>query len=91
MAKTKPYHYLKMYREWMEAGKMPNSGLCFYFQHDELFGLFVPSSLEEIELTTEKLPVLFWGAETYKELAQFGFGPRRQTIVLFLAAMNNEL
>lgn len=94
MKKNRPY-YLKMYRDWMKTGKLPGGwwGLCGAITgghgRDALLDLFEPSRREENELQKERTSVMCWGED---EFAQHGvFSNRRQTILLFMAAMNNEL
>lgn len=100
MKKTEPY-YLKYYALWMEAGRITErhpcrttGGLCSSEIGTEGdLCLFIPDDEDDC-----KHPDGYWA---YDELAgdlqpslfqrQYEFTPLRQTIVLFLAAMNNEL
>ena len=85
--------YLKFYYESLEAGRMPSGGLCGEFSGDELFNLMKPD-----------YPIGFWGYDSEgfwtihfpnhnsdSSIIEKSFSPLRQTIVLFCAAMNNEL
>jgi hypothetical protein len=92
MKKKKPGKYLKFYMKCMETGSLPENwddiiapvgGLCSVFYHDRLFKLFSPYPWG-------------WVGEGYvfaDDCADriFGFGGERQNVVLFMAAMNNEL
>lgn len=89
--KKKPGKYLSLYIAWMEKGRLPSNGLCHYFQDDELFNLIDP---EKGSMET------YWAYDDddhvqdtdWSEMNRwFSFNPLRQTIVLLMAAMNNEL
>lgn len=93
---NKPFYYLKMYREWMEAGRItPNtcSGLCDYFgTGDPILELMQPTEEDKDKLRSSYAGAsTYWGAETREEYLNDLFGPFRQTVLLFMAAMNNEL
>jgi hypothetical protein len=79
--------YLKFYKECMKTGRMPHSGLCMHFDGDPLFDLF---SIDQPcfrywAYDGEPIPLMF------VDYAKYKFTPFRQTIVLLMAAMNNEL
>lgn len=93
--KKKPY-YLKKYHEWMKRGALPqvstyfNGGLCGagLAKNIELFRPeYEERNAEDSSMTS------FWAdgfdTQSYRRLRDFT--PLRQTIVLFLAAMNDEL
>lgn len=87
MKKNKPY-YLKMYREWVETGLLPKDGLCESLSNCEEIKLFYPDTHEYAYM---------WGYDGNfhlppKPIGYFrGFTELRQNVILFLAAMNNEL
>lgn len=79
--------YLPLYYKWMEAGQLPEFGLCCslerYDGYDQLLLLFAPEDRWEA--------CGFWAATPGNwedELQQFT--PLRQTIVLLMAALNGE-
>jgi hypothetical protein len=83
--------YLPLYYEWLESGVLPGPGLCHIFQSDELFKLIDPDrgGLD-----------FYWGYDGEQgchgyinnyEKVERDFTPMRQNVVLFMAAMNNEL
>ena len=94
--------YLKLYEQWMITGKLPEeNGLCnefgnchnldggWDFNKHPLFELMLPDAIYS--------RTGFWASEhdnnptiPYIILAS-EFGELRQTIVLFMAAMNDEL
>jgi hypothetical protein len=92
--------YLDFYKKCMKTGYMPksslngmNNGLCGNFG-EKVMEIFEPT----IENCREYCVVSwgYWAAD--RELVMddpdywhTGFGPTRQNIILFLAAMNNEL
>jgi len=83
--------YLPLYKKWMKSGKMFYCGLCLNLPQSDDFLLFHPTYAECRHYgqlighwcnTFEDLDI----TDSYKE-----FNELRQTIVLFLAAMNDEL
>lgn len=90
--------YLDFYYKCMEAGQiLPMNdmgvGLCGYIQNYPNFKLIVPTKDDYIKLDKEDLSLAYWGSgnEVDHPENEKGFTPLRQTIVLFLAAINNEL
>lgn len=79
----------------METETLPDEGLCNslcyrgkdgFTEYDERLNLFKPIRAGDHSL--------FWGFDfdiTFKGKMSTSFGPMRQTIMLFLAAMNDEL
>jgi hypothetical protein len=78
--------YFELYEAWMEQDYFPF--LCHVFKDDELFSLFIPSEDEIIQHSKDGFANLAWGAH---ESDTSKASPLRQNIVLFLAAMNEEL
>ena len=91
--------YLSIYELWAPKGKMlpgetrDTSGLCDYFNGDPLFELMKPTVKDEEQLRHEGKSTYVWASDVgYEEDGEFfTFNPLRQTIVLFMAAMNDEL
>jgi hypothetical protein len=87
---TSESKYLKLYYEWMEY---PNHSwfLCHVFgKHDELLNLMSPNDIELDEHAADGYARYAWGSrQGDTKTAQFN--ELRQNIVLFMAAMNNEL
>jgi hypothetical protein len=83
--------YLDFYNKCMESGQLPHYGLCACFDNDSNFTLVSPEIFES--------KFMYWGndmldampAVTTTDEWQRAFNPLRQNIVLFMAAMNNEL
>lgn len=90
--KKKPY-YLKKYKEWMKSRRLPEAGLCNNLYRDKMLRLFIPYYREKQRLKRDGYCEIFWaaGVPTDSDGEFRGFTTLRQTIVLFLAAMNNEL
>lgn len=91
MAKKK---YLKFYYECMVSGLIPESrldgydnGLCGNLGK-EAMSPFVPT-MEDCN-DYHVVGYGYW-ARDHENISSLSFGPTRQNIVLFLAAMNNEL
>jgi hypothetical protein len=90
---------INLYKEWMKKGVMPDNGLCSSLKDTKYYkdiDIFIPFCEDKIILTYEKKPTFYWGnGEPYKEffLSEIGikFTPLRQTIVLLICAMHNEI
>lgn len=97
--KKKPPYYLKMYKEWLKEDHLPGLGLCGSLGspfEDALIKLFEPTDRDFSEIIRYGGDTTFWGfGSSTKEFTTFEilytFTPLRQTIVLFLAAINGEL
>lgn len=86
-------NYLDSYYKWMETEEMPDDGLCNCFISNESLELFKPNQEQVNRLRDEELSELYWGSGLhYNHPDRYSrFTELRQTIVLFMAAMNNEL
>lgn len=87
MPKKKIGQHIQFYRDCMEQTTMPNVGLCrcgmYGFISDEILNdYFTPEHFIDA--------ITFW-ASGEKGDHQHVFTPLRQTIVLFMACLNNEL
>lgn len=89
--------YLELYNEWMRLGHLPSHGLCGSVgEHDYMLSLMSPS---------KEYSPSYWGYDPEAEdiswynsymgqnpiQVMHEFTPLRQTILLFMAAMNDEL
>jgi hypothetical protein len=99
MAKRRKF--LKFFKEYF-GYDLPDNGLCFSKWHMrlhseqlQLFDLMIPSGGDSDDLDKEGLDSAYWGSGlpvTYRKWERmYSFTPLRQTIVLLLAAMNDEL
>lgn len=91
--------HLDFYITCIERGKMPTDGLCAAVTTRridmETFDLFIPTDDDFQQLNKEGKCTSYWAGD----LPDFdvspetftGFTPLRQTIVLFMAAINGEL
>jgi len=90
------HNYMQFYYQCMESGCLPDRGLCHSIGDPRRSainpGLWVFTN-KDLQLFEPIEPQLhYWGCEDYVSYdITHGFTPLRQTIVLFLAAMNNEL
>jgi hypothetical protein len=84
--------YLEFYKECMMTGFLPHAGLCACFGGSNYkFELVSPEMFES--------KFMFWGNDMLDKMPEGvtgkewhrAFTPLRQNIVLFMAAMNNEL
>lgn len=80
---------IDLYKEWMETGRMDDAGLCqismnTYWEEtfDEYFFNHIPKNSKD-----------YWGSglRINHKNEQFTFTPLRQTIVLLICAIHNEL
>lgn len=93
--------YLPLYYECMETGRLPlrddlydpNGLCCVGSVNQKSLKLFTPTSQDEKQLSLEGLCSSWWASGLSVDSSELGwsFTPLRQTIVLFLAAMNDEL
>lgn len=86
--------YLPLYKKWIISGRIPEYGLCESADdNNELCNTFYPG---------KKLIESYWGSidiwknKKYSNLIdvdriRFEFTPLRQTIILFMAAINDEI
>lgn len=81
--------YYDFYVKCMDSGEMPKYGLCGNFPFDEKLELFEPTRKNCLEYHVQ--PWYYWGSVEPGAYAAREFNETRQTIVLFLAAMNGEL
>lgn len=85
--------YLPLYHDWMERDWFPF--LCNYFdfscdeEASDLFSLFVPTKPELVKHAKEGYSHGAWGVKKYDRSGDPT--PLRQNIILFMAAMDNEL
>ena len=84
------------YEKWMETGKLPTYGLCNSLmgtEYQNTLELFIPSSRDSAELYINSLDLTYWASGlAYNDNGNFyTFTPLRQTIVLLILAMHNEL
>lgn len=88
---------IDLYKIWMKDGLLPGSGLCnsIPFEYRDTLNLFSPTEKEELELQINGQAWAYWGYEGYstdnRRIRCLGFTELRQTIVLFICAMNDEL
>jgi hypothetical protein len=81
--------YLEFYNQCVDSGWCPF--LCNHFGSAEpLFSLFVPNKQEMMEHLNDGFESFAWGSMVAEDDGQ-RFNAFRQNIVLFMAAMNNEL
>jgi len=88
---------IDLYKEWMETGEMPEMGLCGCLsetRYAENLSLFAPTEEDDIVLYKERKPTIYWGSGEEmngKTRLCYTFTPLRQTIVLLICAIHNEL
>lgn len=89
--------HLDFYKKCMLSGSLPCAGLCNNISWLDFITLelFEPTENDRRVLIKENLRVTYWAsgakATDVSDLCLTGFTPLRQTIVLFMAAINNEL
>lgn len=95
MTEKKPGKYMQFYKDCIINKRLKDFGLCSSLGGD-LLELFKPTEEDEDELANEGLSILYWASGVssnykYDNKRWFEFTPLRQTIVLFMAALNDEL
>jgi hypothetical protein len=84
---------IDLYKEWVETGKLKdrddslgNGGLCNALpkKYRDTLELFVPMNTDTYD------GGLFWAADSFRSRV-YKFGKIRQTIVLFICAIRNEI
>lgn len=88
--------YLEFYKKCMKTGRLPKSGLCGSMDSYESVNLFQgyhPQYTYNWHWGYNGEPYPVWDtiSKRMQRKIEFEFTPLRQTVVLFLAAMNNEL
>jgi hypothetical protein len=100
MAKKKIGKHLQFYKDCMKRGLLPKSGLCINTEDsggplsEELLHLFIPTEDELIKLAEKGHSTSYWGSGVITndyDILYDEFSPLRQTIVLLMACLNNEL
>ena len=102
--KTKNKKYLPLYHEWIKTGKIGQTnygqynGLCELFKNDDAWQLIEATDFETDSLRDHNIESVWWGSGFHlhvytvnPEKVKSEFTPLRQTILLFMAALNNEL
>lgn len=92
MAKDVEKKYLPLYERWCKQNRLPMPGLCASLQNDKLLDMFSPVKFNEADwywgYSGNKK---YWASEVDGIDVSLGFTPLRKTILLFMAAMNDEL
>lgn len=88
MAKSKK-KLIDLHQEWMETGQLNSSGLCYSLpkKYQKTFEWFRPDDYKMFDC---------WAADDYnpddtEREDPFTYGRIRQTIVLFICAIHNEI
>lgn len=88
---------IDLYKEWMETGELPKGGLCIALldtKYEEIIDEELSPTYEDRQtLKKEGLCTTYWASglpEDHKD-EMYGFTPLRQTIVLLICAIHNEL
>lgn len=85
--------YLKFYYDSIKNKRIPMSGLCCTFDFDDIFEEFIRPTTEELQAASDKYDTWVW-CETHRQIIHDPcgkFNELRQTVVLLMAAINNEL
>jgi hypothetical protein len=80
--------FLDFYNECHESNFCPF--LCHYYGGNTTFRLFIPNAEELRQHVIEGHPIFAWGCDG-EDSRSGEFTQLRQNIVLFCAAINNEL
>jgi len=98
MAKTiKKRSYLNLYKKWCKTGELPYAGLCcnlYPRQYEKFRNLYITNRMSGYWGYDGRNLLPLFDIKISKEKAdeiRYKFTPLRQNLILFLAAMNNEL
>ncbi len=91
-------NFIELHNEWIESGRMPNSGLCICLSgkmKTQLFDLFKPTEEELLHLVWDGFSSGYWASgvplDADSDTRYNVYTELRQNIMLLLAAMNGEL
>ncbi len=95
MTKTKKGKHLRFYINCMINNEMPHTGLCScgdnrFIDSEMLHQYFTPNDEENELLNQQNVSRMYWGSDS-ENFKLSMFTTLRQTIVLFMAAIKNEL
>ena len=83
------------YEEWDKNGKLPKNGLCFSVpsEYNESLLLFEPTKDELIELASCGMSWCYWGSglNMFDSTKEKALTPLRETIILLICAMHDEI
>jgi hypothetical protein len=85
------------YKEWVEKGRLPKEGLCESIprKYSKSLYLFEPTLNDAINLEKLDLSRTFWGSGLSVFDKHFdkchGLTPLRETIILLICAMHDEI
>jgi hypothetical protein len=83
------------YKEWLEKGELPVHGLCLSVpnEYKESLYLFVPTDDELNELVELGISGLYWasGLGMFDPNKLDALTPLRETIILLICAMHDEI
>lgn len=86
--------HLQFYIDCHKNKELPGFGLCYCARHghidSSIFELFEPTICDEDNLIAEGHDLSYW-ASGDEGINAFKFTPLRQSIILFMAAINGEL
>jgi hypothetical protein len=86
---------IEHYKEWAEKGELPDDGLCgsVPYEYIESLLLFKPTKDEFIQLTSLGMSWGYWasGLSSYDLDRYFRLTPLRETIILLICAMHDEI
>lgn len=86
---------IDLHKKWVKDLELPDYGLCHVFsnlprKYEDRFLEFSPIFTERVQLRKEGKSELYWASDNKNYLC-YEYTPLRQTIVLLICAMNNEL
>jgi len=89
---------IDLHKEWMEKGQTSENGICnevlkFQGKYYNEMQLLRPTYNDFNKISDENNCVVFWGAGLSSDNQEIckAYTPLRQTIVLLICAMNNEI
>jgi hypothetical protein len=86
---------IEHYKEWAEEGQLPDYGLCNSVpsEYEKSLLLFKPTDDELDELACLRMAVFFWasGLRIFDKNKKQALTPLRETIILLICAMHDEI
>jgi hypothetical protein len=83
------------YKEWDKEGQLPDYGLCDSIpsEYEKSLLLFKPTDAELDELESLRMAVFFWasGLSVFDVNKCRALTPLRETIILLICAMHDEI
>ena len=84
---------IELHKEWVQKGRISDGGLCVAVpkEYEDDLEMFSPTVYEQVGHSEDGYWLAWWGRHKTETNSYRIYNPFRQTIVLLICAMNNEL